>query len=193
MDKSINSFNIAICSVNFANAVFLFVFTDVFDQPGLVTGVIGVVFWIMNAAFTLIFLLMTIITTAIIFFKNNPDSRYQYMADDRASFMKSHTALATNTELDALGATARGTGLDLDDDEMSIKEPVRHPLPPSARSSMRGSYHESLRTSANRSATNLAVDEKAARPWNDGHRAPSPLHATEPNGPPSPLHNTSPK
>ncbi len=149
MDKSTNSFNIATCSVNFVNAVFLFILTDVFNQPGLVTGVVGVVFWIMNAAFTLIFLLMTLITTVIIFFKNNPDARYQYMADDRASFMKSHTALATNTELDALGATARGTGLDLDDDDMSLKEPVRHHLPPSARSSMRGSYHESLRSPLN--------------------------------------------
>jgi hypothetical protein len=178
MDKSINSFNIAICSVNFVNAVFLFVFTDVFDQPGLVTGVIGVVLWIMNAAFTLIFLLMILISTIIIFFKDNPDARYQYMADDRASFMKSHTALATNTELDALGATARGSGaLDLDDDDMSLKDPVRHgSIPVSARSSYRGSYHESLRSPHNPSQLTLPQDEKA------GYRAPSPLNSTNPPG-----------
>ncbi len=66
MDKSLNSFNIATCSINFVNAIFLFIFTDVFDQPGLVTGVVGVVFWIMNAAlYTDLFLLMTIVTTVI--------------------------------------------------------------------------------------------------------------------------------
>jgi hypothetical protein len=37
----------------------------------------------------------------------NPDTRYRPMHDDRGSFIKSQTNLAT-TELDALGATARG-------------------------------------------------------------------------------------
>jgi len=39
-------------------------------------------------------------------FSKNPDIRYQPMRDDRGSFIKSQSAL--NTELDALGATARG-------------------------------------------------------------------------------------
>lgn len=126
MDKKTNSFNIAIFAVNFLNAVFLLIFTDVFNQPAIVTGVVGVVLWIANAIFALVLLIMLIVTTLLVFFRENPDARYQYMADDRASFMKSQTQLTTTTELDALAATARGDkggykgGLDLDDDAESL-------------------------------------------------------------------------
>ncbi|KAI6781664.1 Flavin carrier protein-like protein [Emericellopsis cladophorae] len=126
MDKSTNSFNIAICVVNFLNSIFLLIFTNVFGAPGLVVGVVGVVLFILNAAFSLILLLMVIISTTVIFFRKNPDARYHVMADDRASFMKSQTQLNTTTELDALAATARGdksgykSHLDLDDDNESL-------------------------------------------------------------------------
>ncbi|KAI1433723.1 hypothetical protein GGR50DRAFT_469280 [Xylaria sp. CBS 124048] len=119
MDKKLNSFNIAICAVNFINSIFLLIFTRVFDQPGIVTGVVGVALWILNAATTLILLLMLIITTIIVFITDNPDGRYKFMADDRTSFMKSQSQLTATGELDALGVTARGekTGLGLDDNE----------------------------------------------------------------------------
>jgi len=81
--------------------------------------------------------------------KKNPDTRYQPMSDDRASFIKSQTQLTT--ELDALGATARGgsdlkghykPGLDLDDDADSWssgsirrQEAANTALPPSTASS----------------------------------------------------------
>lgn len=126
MDKSTNSFNIAICVVNFLNAIFLLIFTNVFGAPKLVVGVVGVVLFVLNAAFSLILLLMVIISTTLTFFRKNPDARYQVMADDRASFMKSQTQLTTTTELDALAATARGdksgykSHLDLDDDNESL-------------------------------------------------------------------------
>lgn len=126
MDKSTNSFNIAICAINFVNSIFLMIFTEVFNQPRLVTGVVGVVLWIANASFALVLLLMLIVTTVIVIFRDNPDGRYTYMADDRTSFMKSQTHLTTTTELDALAATARGgkegfnKGMDLDDDAESI-------------------------------------------------------------------------
>ncbi|KAL2017982.1 hypothetical protein VTK56DRAFT_1362 [Thermocarpiscus australiensis] len=126
MDKKTNSFNIAICSMNFVNSIFLMIFTEVFHQPKIVTGVVGVVLWIANAVFSLVLLVMLIVTTVFVFFRDNPDGRYQFMADDRTSFMKSQTHLTTTTELDALAATARGDkngfkgGLDLDDDAESI-------------------------------------------------------------------------
>lgn len=127
MDKSTNSFNIAIYSVNFINAICLLVFSNVFGAPGLVIGVVGVVFFILNAAFSLVLLLMVIISTTITFFRKNPDAKYQYMADDRASFMRSQTHLTTTTELDALAATARGdkggykSRLDLEDDGQHLR------------------------------------------------------------------------
>ncbi|KAK8069550.1 hypothetical protein PG994_006166 [Apiospora phragmitis] len=126
MDKSTNSFNIAICVINFINAIFLLIFSDVFNQPPLVNGVIGLILFFFNAIFALVLLLVVIATTIIVFVRNNPDTRYQFMADDRASFMKSQSQLTGTTELEALGATARGDkagfkpGLDLDDDNESI-------------------------------------------------------------------------
>lgn len=126
MDKRTNSFNIAICAINFINAVFLFIFTNVFGAPGLVAGVVGVVLFILNAIFSLVLILMLIVSTTLVFFRPNPDARYQFMADDRASFMKSQTQLTTTTELDALAATARGdkggysSKLDLDEDNESL-------------------------------------------------------------------------
>lgn len=128
MDKSTNSFNISICVINFLNSVFLLIFTDVFNQPAIVTGVVGVVLWLANAVFALVLLLMLIVTTVIVLIRKNPDARYQFMADDRASFMKSQTQLNTTTELDALAATARGdkhgykAGFDMDDDNDSVSD-----------------------------------------------------------------------
>jgi hypothetical protein len=152
MDKSTNSINISIAVVNFLNAIFLLIFSDVFNQPAIVTGVVGVVLWILNAVFALVLLIMLIFTTVFVLIRKNPDTRYQFMADDRASFMKSQTQLTTTTELDALAATARGdkaggykTPLDLDDDNESVSsdslrrrmDPANHPLPPSTANSYR--------------------------------------------------------
>jgi hypothetical protein len=82
----------------------------------------GVIFFIYNAAFALVLLLMVLVASGFALFTKNPDTRYQPMRDDRGSFIKSQTQL-TGNELDALGATARGEGkgahgrVPLDDDE----------------------------------------------------------------------------
>ena len=60
----------------------------------------------LNAIFALILILLLLVATGYAIFSKNPDVRYQPMRDDRGSFIKSQTNL--NTELDALGATARG-------------------------------------------------------------------------------------
>ena len=93
---------------------------------------------------------MVLVATAYAIFSKNPDTRYQPMRDDRGSFIKSQTQL--NTELDALGVTARGDmaqkgyySRDLDDDEDSFSsgsgkhhDAAGVPLPPStANSNMR--------------------------------------------------------
>ncbi|OTB08900.1 hypothetical protein M426DRAFT_316924 [Hypoxylon sp. CI-4A] len=147
MDKKTNSFNIAICAVNFVNAIFLLIFTKVFDQPPLVTGVVGVVLWILNAVCTLVLLLMLIITTGLVIFHGNPDGRYKFMADDRTSFMKSQSQLNTTTELDALAITARGekpgysSVLDLDDDADSHNRDSIYRGQASVANSTNNSHH----------------------------------------------------
>lgn len=153
MDKKTNSFNIAICAVNFINAIFLLIFTNIFDQPAIVTGVIGVALWILNAATTLVLLLVLIISTAIVFFTDNPDGRYKFMADDRTSFMKSQSQLAATGELDALAATARGEkpgyGSGIDDTE-SLE-------PPSFRQGPRSRPHSITRDSINKAIPSVAT------------------------------------
>ena len=106
MDKKTNVYNISIAVVNFINVIFLLVFSNVFNPPGLMVGVMGVVFFVYNAAFSLVLLVLVLIASSYAVLSKNPDVRYQPMRDDRGSFIKSQTQL--NTELDALGATARG-------------------------------------------------------------------------------------
>ena len=110
----------------------------------------GVIFFIYNAAFSLILLILVLIATVYAIVSKNPDTRYQPMRDDRGSFIKSQSQL--NTELDALGATARGDmaqkgyyGRDLEGDEDSFSSDGKHhgsdaasvPLPPSTAHSTR--------------------------------------------------------
>ena len=108
----------------------------------------GVIFFVYNAAFSLVLILMVIVTSVIAIFSKNPDTRYQPMRDDRGSFIKSQNNL--NTELDALGATARGDmrmkarDLDEDSDSLSSGSMGRQqydasgvPLPPSTSASAR--------------------------------------------------------
>lgn len=148
MDKSTNTVNIAICAINFVNAIFLLIFSDVFDGPPMLISVVGVVFFIANAVFALGLLILVTVSSVMATFNKNPDTRYQPMHDDRGSFIKSQTQL--NAELDALGATARGDGkggyekgLDLDDDNdswdtesMRQRNAANMPLPPSSHSHM---------------------------------------------------------
>ncbi|KAL9617277.1 MAG: hypothetical protein Q9160_007904 [Pyrenula sp. 1 TL-2023] len=157
MDKKTNVFNITIAAISFLNVIFLLIFTAVFGQPGIVTGVLGVVFFIMNAVLALVLLVLVLIASIYAIVSKNPDTRYQPMRDDRGSFIKSQSQLTT--ELDALGATARGdvkTGYkshDFDDNDSfsstSINrstDPAGVPLPPSTA------------TSAHRTDRNSPVD-----------------------------------
>lgn len=107
MNKKTNIYNISITALNFINAIFLLFFADVFNQPGLVTGVMGVVFFVFNTAFILVLLILILIDSVYAILSKNPDTRYQPMQDDRESFVRSHSQLVTS-ELHALGATARG-------------------------------------------------------------------------------------
>ena len=106
------------------------------------------IFFIVNAAFSLILLILVLIATIYAVVSKNPNTRYQPMRDDRGSFIKSQSQL--NTELDALGATARGDkqgfySRDLDEDSTSFSSDGKHhgtdpsgvPLPPSTSHSTR--------------------------------------------------------
>ncbi|KAK9425731.1 putative Calcium spray protein [Seiridium unicorne] len=202
MDKKLNSFNITIAVVNFLNAICLLILTDVFGQPALVNGIVGVVVWLLNAIATLVLLVFCIITTAFVFFRENPDGRYRFMSDERSSFMKSTHSLSAADQLDALASTARGEkhhGLDLDDDENATNS--SHSLqrrPDSMRSSTVGSgSRNSWRDSRTRVGPSPFANAEAHRssPLNpvSGTDAPAKQLGIQPSqgadgysGPPSP-------
>lgn len=108
MDRRTNIFNIAIVSVNFFNAILLVFFTNVFGIKAIVTGVMGVIFFVFNAIFSTILLILIICSCAYALFAKNPDVRYQRMKDERNSYLKSKINLASTTELDQISTGSDG-------------------------------------------------------------------------------------
>ncbi|KAI5962458.1 FLC2 [Candida pseudojiufengensis] len=115
MDKRTNAFNITISVINFINALFFMFFSAVFGQPNVVSSVMAVVYFVLNAVFALFLLLFTIITCVLALVYTNPDTRYQPMKDDRVSFLPRSgngknggpgNGNDDDMELMALGATA---------------------------------------------------------------------------------------
>jgi len=109
MNKQTNGFAISIASINAFNMLLMIFFSNVFGLPGLANGVLGVVWFIVNAVFALILLILVIVSCAYAFFSKDPETRYQPMRDDRSSFIRN--AKESSTELDALAASVRGDGM----------------------------------------------------------------------------------
>ncbi|KAE8371681.1 hypothetical protein BDV26DRAFT_286581 [Aspergillus bertholletiae] len=108
MNRKTEMYNISIAAVNLVNAVFLLIFSNIFSQPGILTGVMGVVFFAYNAVFSLVLLILLLIASIFAVLSKNPDIRYQAMRDDRESFTRSQSQHQLGTELEDLGAAARG-------------------------------------------------------------------------------------
>lgn len=116
MDKRTNAFNITIAVINTINGLFFMFFSYIFGQPQIVGSVMGIVYFVLNAAFALFLLIFTIVTCVLALIYKNPDTRYQPMKDDRVSFIprfdnKNKAGSPINQddddyELMALGATA---------------------------------------------------------------------------------------
>lgn len=137
MDKRTNIFNIFISLINAINALFFTFFSNVYKQPHVVSSVMAVVYFILNAAFALFLLIFTIVTCVMALVYKNPDIRYQPMKDDRVSFIprfgndNNKTAEGQDMELVALGATAMkghdmGANREYTDNESSVYEPYNN-------------------------------------------------------------------
>lgn len=87
LDKRTNIFNIAIHLVNLINSIFFLFFSNLFKQPAIVSSVMAVILFVLNAVFALFLLCFTIVTCALALIHRNPDIRYQPMKDDRVSFI----------------------------------------------------------------------------------------------------------
>ncbi|CEP64882.1 transient receptor potential ion channel family protein LALA0_S14e01398g [Lachancea lanzarotensis] len=110
MDKRTNAFNIVIHLVNFLNSIFFMFFSGIFRQPQVVSSVMAIVLFVLNAVFALFLLIFTIVTCTLALIHRNPDSRYQPMKDDRVSFIPkiqtNGAASKSETELFELGKAA---------------------------------------------------------------------------------------
>lgn len=114
MDKRTNVFNIIISIINTINALFFCFFSNIFRQPAVVSSVMAVIYFVLNAAFALFLLIFTIVTCTLALIYKNPDTRYQPMKDDRVSFLPrfenpkggNGQKDGDDYELMALGATA---------------------------------------------------------------------------------------
>jgi hypothetical protein len=175
MDKKTNIFNICIAAVNFLNAIFLLIFSDVFSQPAMVSGILGVVFALYNVIFAAVLLVLVLIASIYAVASKNPDVRYQPMRDDRGSFIKSQSALTT--ELDALGATARGDtkspyGVkNMDDDDSFSSDSLNRQTPHDPTDSPATNPNSTYGAHENHSP----VDNAAMYPAEpQGRRGPSP-------------------
>ena len=88
LDKPTNVMNIFICTVTLVNSFLFMFFSDLFHQNYTVSAVMGWVFFIMNAAFSFILLMMILAFTLMIVCSKNPDLRFKPANDDRTSFQR---------------------------------------------------------------------------------------------------------
>jgi hypothetical protein len=95
MDRPANGFSITIAVLNFINSIFILIFSDVFDQPTLMTGIMGVLFFLYNAIFMLALLIFLLIGFYYVIALKEPRAKYQPLADNRDSFRMSENRLTT--------------------------------------------------------------------------------------------------
>ena len=104
MDKKTNGINIAIGTVMLVNSLFFVFFSEIFHQPRAVASIMGVIFFVLNAAFSLILLVLILFTCTRALLSKHPDSRYKPVQDDRASFIhEPKKANSAASEFTALG------------------------------------------------------------------------------------------
>lgn len=123
LNKPTNIINYCIAIVCTINSFLFTFFSGVYGQPARVSLVMAWVFFILNAAFSLILLLMILVFTVLAVVSKNPDARFAPAKDDRFSFQRrgKNTAQVMeklldlldlndtedNTELSALGMAAQ--------------------------------------------------------------------------------------
>ncbi|AEY97564.1 FAFL120Wp [Eremothecium gossypii FDAG1] len=111
LDRATNILNIMISSVTLVNSFLFLFFSGLFGQPASVSSIMAWVFFILNAVFSLILLIMILVCIALVVFTRNPDLRFKPARDDRRSFQRKSTinilGKASTAELLALGTTAK--------------------------------------------------------------------------------------
>lgn len=114
LDRWTNGINYAMLVVNTFNLFLFLFFLQLFGQPLQVGAIMAWVFFILNAAFLLVLLLLVIYLVVRALTSKNPDLRFAPATDDRTSFQRQALqkrdksgALTGIDELTALGAAAQ--------------------------------------------------------------------------------------
>ncbi|GME71862.1 unnamed protein product [Ambrosiozyma monospora] len=88
LDKATNIVNILMAVVMLLNSFFFLFFSGLFGQPAAVSSVMGLIFFFLNAIFSLVLLILIIVYTLMALTSKNPDARFAPAKDDRTSFQK---------------------------------------------------------------------------------------------------------
>lgn len=117
LNKPTNIVTYCMAVVTTINSFLFIFFSDVFGQPAQVGSIMGWVFFILNAAFSLILLVSIIVLITMAVLSKNPDARFEPARDDRTSFQRQSSIKRKDTagsdgknaqnELSALGAAAQ--------------------------------------------------------------------------------------
>lgn len=112
LSKAVNGIQITSHVVTTLNAVFFLFFSNLMTQPLIVNGVMGVIFFILNAAFSLFLLLYIIIYSiwCLVAHRLEGTRADHRPKDDRSSFIYDGvgpTPVGGNEELQALGTAAQ--------------------------------------------------------------------------------------
>ncbi|KAG7663241.1 FLC1 [[Candida] subhashii] len=129
LNKPTNITNYMIAIVTTINSFLFLFFSDIFGQPASVGSIMGWIFFILNAGFSLVLLLLIITFIVLSVISKNPDARFAPVRDDRFSFQRKSSIKRTEkrdssngeasssganeeNELAALGIAAQDHALD---------------------------------------------------------------------------------
>lgn len=122
LDKRTNAFNIVIHALNLFNSLLFLFFSNLFGQPSVVSSVMAVILFVVNAVFALFLMIFTIVTCVLALVYKNPDARYQPMKDDRVSFIPKVQPKNDAGELFDLGRTVMNNN-----DGSPVEFEMKHP------------------------------------------------------------------
>ncbi|KAJ5127051.1 hypothetical protein N7448_007830 [Penicillium atrosanguineum] len=105
MNKKANGFAITACALNFLNAIFLLVFSNIFNQSVMVGAIMGVVWFLFGATFTLV-LLVWLLIALYRAFAVTESVNYKRLSDNLSTFQQPENRM--ETELMPLEKFSRG-------------------------------------------------------------------------------------
>lgn len=127
LDKFTNILSVFIQLITTINSFFFTFFSGIYNQPIKVSSVMGLIFFIMNAAVSLILLIVILALAVITIFFKNPDARFSPTKDDRTSFQRKHQTVNQfnnddTNELFALGAVAKDHNENWENDMVNLHD-----------------------------------------------------------------------